>query len=87
MEETQITIFTNEDIKKSGGFKKKNNVLEMQKTDFFIYLRTNNLKITSDYVDYAGDILKEGDRFKRFKCSYNNLIIGTSGIVKEFNLI
>lgn len=81
--ETQITIFSNEDIKKSGGFKKKNNVLVKGKTEFFKYLKDNNLNITSDYFDHTGK-LSNG---KRFKCNYNNLIIGTSGIVEEFNKI
>ena len=78
---TIITIFSNEDIKKSGGFKKKNNVLEMEKTTFFKYLKENNLNIFSDYFDRTGKI----SNGKRFKCSYGNLIIGTSGLVKEFN--
>ena len=83
--ETKITIYTNDDLKKSGGFKIKNSVVEMGKEDFFKYLKENNLNINSGYIDYAGSILNsEGDKFKRFSCSYNGLIIGTSGIVKEF---
>jgi len=83
--EIKITIYTNDDLKKSGGFKKKNSVVEMGKEDFFKYLKENNLNINSDYVDYAGSILNsEGDKFKRFSCSYSGLVIGTSGIVKEF---
>ncbi len=81
--ETQITIFSNEDIKKSGGFKKKNNVLIMNKTTFFKYLKSNNLNIASDYFDRTGKITNG----KRFKCDYNNIIVGTSGIVKEFDLL
>lgn len=81
--QTQITIFSNEDIKKSGGFKKKNNVLIMEKVEFLKYLKENNLNITSDYIDSTGKITNG----KRFKCDYNKLIIGTSGIVKEFNLL
>jgi len=83
--ETKITIYTNDDIKKSGGFKIKNSVVEMGKEDFFKYLNENNLNIKSDYIDYAGDILNsEGEKFKRFSCSYGGLIIGVSGIVKDF---
>jgi len=78
--ETQIIIYGREDLKKSGGFKKKNNVLEMTKTEFFKYLSDNFLNISSDYIDTAGSI----SNGKRFRCSYNGLIIGTSGIVKEF---
>jgi len=79
--ETQIQIYGREDLKKSGGFKKKNNVLIMSKTDFFKYLKENNLNISSDYIDRTGSITNN----KRFNCNYNNFIIGTSGIVKEFN--
>ena len=78
--ETQITIYGQEDIKKAGGFKKKNNVLEMGKTEFFKYLKENNLNISSNYIDVTGNI----SNGKRFRCSYSGLIIGTSGIVKEF---
>jgi len=80
-EETQITIFSDEDIKKSGGFKIKNNVLTMNKTTFFKYLKSNDLNISSDYFDRTGKITNG----KRFKCDYKNLIIGTSGIVEKFN--
>jgi len=52
----------------------------MNKTDFFKYLKLNALKINSQYIDIIGEISND----KRFRCSYNNLIIGTSGIVKEF---
>lgn len=79
--ETKILIYGQEDIKKSGGFKKKFIQNWITKTEFFKYLKENDLKINSDYFDITGNILNEN---KKFRCSYNNLIIGTSGIVKEF---
>ena len=81
-DKTIITIFSKEDIKKSGGFKKKNNILEMNKESFFKYLNENNLNIESEYIDRTGKITNG----KRFKCDFKGFIIGTSGIVKEFNL-
>ena len=78
--ETIITIYSREDIKKAGGFKKKNNVLVMTKTDFFKYLSDNFLNISSNYIDISGKI----SNGKSFRCSYNGLPLGTSGIVKEF---
>ena len=80
---TKIIIYKQEDIKKSGGFKKKNNVLEMNKETFFKYLKSNDLKINSQYIDLIGEISNN----KRFKCFYKNIVVGTSVIVKEFNLI
>jgi hypothetical protein len=80
MSETEIVVYGREDLKKSGGFKKKNNIKKYDKKNFFIYLKTNNLKINSQYIDHIGEITNE----KRFRCSYNNFIIGTSAIVKEF---
>jgi len=79
--ETKITIYGREDLKKSGGFKKKNNVLEMNKETFFKYLRSNNLGISYGYIDLTGNI----GNGKIFKCSCNNLIVGVSSLVKEFN--
>ncbi len=81
MEQTKITIYGQEDLKKSGGFKKKNNVLEMNKETFFKYLKSNNLNISYGYIDLTGNI----SNGKKFKCSYNGLIIGVSAICKEFN--
>jgi len=80
-DETIISVYGQEDIKKSGGFKKKNNVKFYDKTNFFIYLKSNDLKINSQYIDHIGEISNN----KRFRCSYNNFIIGTSKIVEEFN--
>ena len=80
MEETQVTIYGKEDLKKSGGFKKKNNVLLMGKTAFFKYLKSNGLTIEADYYDSQGNISND----KKFKCSFSGLIVGTSSIVKEF---
>jgi len=81
MAELMITIYGRNDLKKAGGFKKKNDILEMKKTDFFKYLTDNKLKISSDYIDSAGSISND----KRFRCYYNGFIIGTSKIVAEFS--
>lgn len=77
----EIIIYAEEDLKKSGGFKKKNNVLKLSKEGFFKYLKENNLKIESEYFDIRGTISNN----KKFKCLYSGLIIGTSSIVEEFN--
>ena len=85
--ETKVLTYCKEDLKKSGGFKKKFVQNWITKEDFFKYLKENNLNINSDYVDLTGNIFnKEGEVLKRFRCSLDNgFIIGTSGIVKEFN--
>ena len=79
--ETEILIYEKENIKKSGGFKKNFNPKWISKEDFFKCLEDNDLNISSDYMDIAGS-LSNG---KRFRCSYGNLPIGTSAIVKEFD--
>ena len=82
--ETQILIYGEEDLKKSGGFKKKFKPNWISKTEFFKYLKENNLKINSNYIDISGNIININ---KRFRASYGNFPIGTSKIVEEFNLI
>jgi len=79
-------IYGEKDLKKSGGFKKKNAVVEMDKERFFKYLKEFDFKINSNYIDITGNILNnKGEVFKKFRCFLNNgFIIGTSGIVKEF---
>ena len=79
--ETIIKIYGMEDLKKDGSFKKKNNASEMNKEEFFKYLKADNLSISYGYIDISGSI----SNGKKFKCSYNGLIIGVSAIVKEFN--
>ena len=79
--ETQVLVYGKEDITQKGKFKKRNSAINMSKTDFFKYLKENNLNITSCYIDITGEITNK----KRFRCSYKGLIVGTSGIVKEFN--
>jgi len=78
---TEVLIYGEESLKKSGGFKKKFKPNWISKTDFFKYLRENNLSINSNYIDISGNILNTN---KRFRCSYGNIIIGVSGLVKEF---
>ncbi len=75
-----IEIYSIEDVKKSGGFKKKNNVLRISKEDFFKYLKENDLNIQSEYIDSRGTISND----KRFRCFSDNFMIGVSSIVKEF---
>jgi len=80
--ETQILIYENENIKKSGGFKKNFKPNWINKEDFFKYLKENNLNIKSNYFDITGNLSNN----KIFRCSLENgFIIGTSGIVEEFN--
>jgi len=79
--ETKVLIYSKEDIKKAGGFKKKFLINWINKEDFFKYLKENNLNIQSQYIDLTGDI----SNGKRFRCSLDNgFIVGVSGIVKEF---
>ena len=80
--ETEVLIYGEQDLKKSGGFKKSFKLNWITKEAFFKYLKENNLNINSNYIDVTGNILNIN---KRFRCSYNGFIIGTSGIVKEFN--
>lgn len=80
--ETKVLIYGESDLKKSGGFKKSFKLNWISKEDFFKYLKENNFNIDSNYIDITGNILNIN---KRFRCSYNGFIIGTSGIVKEFN--
>jgi len=77
----EVLIYSREDVKKSGGFKKKFEQNWISKEEFFKYLKDNELNVKSQYFDITGDI----SNGKRFRCSYNGMIIGTSGIVKEFN--
>jgi len=77
----EVLIYSREDVKKSGGFKKKFEQNWISKEAFFKYLKDNELNVKSQYFDITGDI----SNGKRFRCSYNGMIIGTSGIVKEFN--
>lgn len=75
----EITIFNNSDIKKSGGFKKKNNIQKMNKTEFKQYVKTNNLTLSKGYIDNKG-FLSNGNMFI---CSYNGLMVGVTGIINE----
>ena len=77
----EVLIYTQDDLKKSGGFKKKFDNNWISKEDFFKYLKENELKISYGYIDVTGSI----SNGKKFKCSHMGMFIGTSGIVKEFN--
>ena len=67
------------------GFKKLHypDVEDERVLSDFKYLKENDLKINSQYIDHIGEISNE----KRFRCYYNNFIIGTSKIVEEFILL
>ncbi len=80
--EIGILIYTKENLKQSGEFKKNFVKKWITKTEFFKYLKDNDFKIDSDYFDITGTIINQE---KRFRASYNNMIIGTSKIVEEFN--
>jgi len=78
---TKIIVFSNEDLKKAGGFKKKNEVKEYDEDSFFDYLNKNKLDIKSDYIDVTGTI----SNGKRFRGYFNEFIIGTSSTVSKLN--
>jgi len=80
--ETEILIYGESDLKKSGGFKKNFSLNWITKEEFFKYLKENDLSINSNYIDITGNILNKN---LKFRCSYAGLIVGVSGIVKEFN--
>jgi len=51
-----ITIFCREDLKKTGGFKKKNNSKMMNTEEFKQYIKTNKLTLTKGLIE-AGTII------------------------------
>ena len=79
---TQVTIYNKSDIKKSGGFKKKNNVKIMDKEEFISYVKDNDLTLSKGYIDITG-FISDGSRFR---CSYKGIVVGVTGIMKEVNL-
>jgi len=79
MEETMIKIFTDSDIKKSGGFKKKNNIVEMGERQFIDYVKEKNLSITKGYIDNIG-FLSNG---QKFSCRYKNMMVGVTGVMER----
>ena len=78
-----ILIYGREDLKTNGDFKKKFIQNWIKKEEFFKYLKDNAFNIKSDYIDVSGSI----SNGKRFRCCHSeiNIIIGVSGVVKEFN--
>jgi len=74
-----VLIFGDGDIKTDGKLKKKNNAKGLSEEDFIKYVKENNLTTSYGYIDAIG-FLSNG---KKFKCSYNNMIVGVSGIVKK----
>jgi hypothetical protein len=79
----KITIYSNDDIKKSGGFKKKNNILVLDDDKFIQYILDNQVLLTKGYIDYKGFI--SNGLF--FKCEHKGIIIGVTGIIERVNKI
>jgi len=82
----KILIYDKSNLKVNGSFKKnfsfKYNYLSQE--DFFKYLKENNLNIKSNYIDITGLISNN----KIFRCYIDEgLIIGVSGLVKEFEVL
>jgi|TARA_Y100000310_G_scaffold62588_1_gene57923 hypothetical protein len=78
-----IEIFCDKDIKKSGGYKLKNDVVVMKEQEFINYVKDSNLLLSKGYIDLVGFLSNN----KKFKC-YNdtrNLIIGVTGIIDKIN--
>ncbi len=76
---TTIIVFAKTDVKKNGQLKTKNHSMEFDEDGFTRYVRENNLKLSSGYIDSQGYI----SNGKIFRCYYNNLIIGVTGIIKK----
>ena len=76
---TIVKIYSDDDLKKTGGFKKKNNSFTMTKEEFKQHVKDNKLTMTKAYIDAVG-FLSNG---LKFRASYNNIMIGVSGIIEE----
>lgn len=78
----KIIVFGKEDLKKSGGFKVKNNSLTFESEETFLdYVKSNNLKATTHYIDISASLSNN----KMFKCWYNGFICGTTDLVNKIN--
>lgn len=77
----KILIYSNEDLRKDGLFKKKNNIKEFNEEEFIEYLKNNNLSVSKGYIDITGYI----SNGKQFRCSYNGTLIGVTSIIDKFN--
>jgi len=75
----KITIFRDSDLKKAGGFKKKNKVKEMNKDEFKTYIKTNNFNLTKGYIDLIG-FISNGEKFR---CYYKNMVVGVTNLIEE----
>ena len=75
----KITVYSKTDIKKNGQLKVKNNSKEMTKEEFTNYVIDNNLIMSKGYIDLIGYLSNE----KMFKCSYQGMVIGVTGIMDE----
>ena len=76
----KITIFKDSDLKKCGGFKKKNNISILNKEEFFKYLLENNLSLSKGYIDNIGFISNS----KKFKCNFKGFMVGVTSLINEF---
>ena len=77
-----VTIFNNEDIKKRGGFKKKNHAKTMTEETFIKHIIENDLNLSKGYIDNIGFISDNN----MFKCnSESGIIIGVTGTIDKWN--
>ncbi len=77
----KIEVYSEKDLKKSGGFKKKNNVLTFSKDEFIKYINDNKLEVSKGYIDLVGSI----SNGLKFRCYYNNFVVGVTKIIEECN--
>jgi len=75
----KIVLFGKNDVKVSGGFKKKNNVKEFDEQGFKAYVKENNLALSKGYIDNIGYTSND----LRFRCYYNDMIIGVTKLIEE----
>ena len=75
-----ITTFTQNDLRKAGGFKKKNNCITYSENEFIDFVKKNKLILSKGYIDNIGYI----DNEKMFKCNMENgLMIGVTSIINK----
>ena len=75
----KILMFKDEDCKKDGTFKAKNNSKEFTEDEFKEYVKSNDLTLSYGYIDLIGFT---SNGFK-FRCYYKDLVIGVSGLIKK----
>lgn len=75
-----ITIFTRKDLKKQGGFKKRNNSKNYTEQEFIQVIKDYKYKLSKGYIDNIGYI---DNTNYMFNCNYNGIIIGVTGIINK----